>query len=179
MHGEFLVPDSAQVVKRCLAGSVGAPLRVRVHRGIARDIDHHRPAGFACGCSQRTQESLREPERPQDISCQRPFEVLAICVRQQSEGRRSEVGRIVDQHVDPSQCPEHLNCNRIYVVFPRYVAGDSVRRRMGLHRPLHPIPAACDRTNTSSALRGHRWRHRRRLFRLRRGNPSHGSETSW
>ena len=45
--GELLVPDAAHVMQRGLARAVRAPLRIRVDRGVARDVEHDASAALA------------------------------------------------------------------------------------------------------------------------------------
>ena len=134
---QLLVPDAAQVQQGRLAGTVGAPARVRGHGRVARDVDNERARsgrGLAGRCSQQAEQRLGQAERSEQVGLQRDFEVLALGVAEQGERHRPEARGVVDEHVEAAERAADLQGDGVRVGLLRDVADDAVaagKRRRG------------------------------------------------
>ena len=148
---ELLVPDAAHVAERGFARAVRAPLRIRVDRGVARDVEHDASAPFAGRRGQRTQQRFGQPERAEHVGGQRQLEVLARRVAEQRQRHRSQARGVVDEHVETAKGAGDLQSDRIDVFLPRDVADDAVRARMCQGDGLDVRGCACDEGHVRAA----------------------------
>src|SRR5262249_50083521 len=110
-----------QMIERGLRSAVNSPGRVRFNRRVRRDVDDHP------GLSQnhRAGDGLDEPEWADGVDLQRPLEILAIRVGNQSQWNWAESTCIVDQDIPGPGQGRRLTNNRINTLLIAYIGDDS------------------------------------------------------
>src|SRR5215208_4603961 len=149
----LFVPNPTQVMQRGLTRAVRSPTRIRIYRGVARDVEHNSAASFASGRRQCSHQCLCQTERAKDIGSKRALKIFAFSIRQHRQRYWSKVRSVIDQHIDAAELTCYLHRYGIDIVLGRDVADDSVNAGILADDLLDAFARACNESDTRTSLR--------------------------
>src|SRR5262249_16381369 len=126
------------------------PARIRVDRGVARDIHHDRAVTLARRSRERSQQSFGKAEWADQVRSERVFEILAVSITEQRQRYRPEIRSLVNHDIQPSHLPNDLNRYGMNIGFNRDVANNAVRPLVACNS-LDGTGSACDESDLCAA----------------------------